>query len=115
MRGLELNDNLTSVGALFVREDKTDSSYRLWSIGDVHPAMMRVEEGGASIDLEIWKLPRKALASILLNEPPGLAVGKVILEDGSIVLGVIGESILCQGQEEITAYGGWRQYINRTE
>lgn len=113
MRGLELNENLTEVGAEFIREDETDSCYRLWTIDDIHPAMMRVEEGGRNIALEIWELPKEALASVLLNEPAGLSIGKVILKDGSIVLGVIGEAILCTNQLEITEYGGWNSYINR--
>ncbi len=112
MRGLELNENLTNVGGEFIREDKTDNCYRLWSIDDIHPAMMRVEKAGNNIDLEIWALPQKALASVLLNEPAGLSIGKVILKDKSIVLGVIGESILCKNQLEITEYGGWRSYIS---
>jgi hypothetical protein len=49
--------------------------------------------------------------SILLAEPPGLAVGKVVLRDGSIVLGVLGEPFLCEGKREITEYGGWRAYV----
>ena len=36
---------------------------------------------------------------------------KVLLEDGSIVLGVLGEPFLCEGKVEITAHGGWRTYI----
>jgi hypothetical protein len=35
----------------------------------------------------------------------------VVLKDGSIVLGVLGEPFLCEGQREITAFGGWRGYI----
>ena len=65
MRGLELNPNLIRVGAVFVRETTTAPVYRLWSIGDLHPAMMRSESGGASIALEIWSVPAEGLASIL--------------------------------------------------
>ena len=50
-------------------------------------------------------------ATILENEPPGLAIGKVALKDGTLVLGVLGEAFLCDGQREITAFGGWRAYI----
>lgn len=32
-----------------------------------------------------------------MNEPPGLCIGKVRLEDGSTVLGVLGEPALVQG------------------
>ena len=111
MRGLELNQNLIGVGGEFVREAQTQPHYRLWSIGDRHPAMLRVRAGGAAIDLEIWRLPLDALGQILLQEPPGLCVGRIALADGSEVLGVLGEPYLCENQPEITQWGGWRQYI----
>ncbi|PSU33936.1 glutamyl-tRNA amidotransferase [Photobacterium lutimaris] len=111
MRGLELNPNLTNVGGKFIREDQTDSHYRLWSINDVHPAMIRTIEANNNVDLEIWELPMEAFASVLSNEPAGLSIGKVKLADGSEVLGVLGELWLVDGQREITATGGWRNYI----
>jgi hypothetical protein len=115
MRGLELNPNLIEAGASFVRETRTAPVYRLWSIGDRHPAMQRVDEGGAAIALEVWAVPLAGLASILLKEPPGLCIGKVRLEDGSETLGVLGEPLLCRGMREITAYGGWRAYVTARE
>lgn len=111
MRGLELNRNLLDVGATFVREATTEPAYRLWSIDDRHPAMIRVRAGGASVAVEVWSVPPEGLATILLKEPPGLSVGKVKLADGQDVLGVLGEPILCEGQRDITAYGGWRAYL----
>lgn len=111
MRGLELNPNMLAVGATFVREDRTDACYRIWSIADRHPAMQRVASGGVSVALELWAVPLAGLAAILQNEPPGLAIGKVVLADGSIVLGVLGEAFLCAGQREITELGGWRAYM----
>ena len=110
MRGLELNPNLLAVGATFVREDETDACYRIWSIGDRHPAMLRTPGAGTRVALEIWDVPAAGLASILQNEPPGLAIGKVVLKDGRVVLGVLGEPFLCEGEREITAFGGWRGY-----
>ena len=82
MRGLELNPNLLAVGATFVREDETDACYRLWSIGDRHPAMLRTPGAGTRVALELWEVPAAGLATILQNEPPGLAIGKVVLKDG---------------------------------
>jgi allophanate hydrolase-like protein len=117
MRGLELNANLVSAGAEFVREAATAPVYRLWSIEDRHPAMLRSATGGASIALEIWSVPVEGLAVILQNEPPGLCIGKIRLIDGMEVLGVLGEPTLCEGQTEITSCGGWRAYaarLNRT-
>lgn len=111
MRGLDLNINLQAVRATFVRETQTEPSYRLWSIDDRYPAMIRVPTGGGAIIVEIWAIPIDSLHKILLQEPPGLCIGKVRLIDGEEVLGVLGEAIVCEGKREITQWGGWRAYV----
>lgn len=110
MRGLELNGNLLTVGATFVREAMTQPTYRLWSIGDRHPAMIKVAAGGVAIAVEVWAVSPVGMAQVLWQEPPGLCVGKVQLENGEWVLGVLGEPFLCEGQQEITQWQGWRNY-----
>jgi hypothetical protein len=47
---------------------------------------------------------------LLLGEPEGLAIGRIILADGTTLLGVLAEAILCDGQTEITSFEGWRAY-----
>ena len=111
MRGLELNGNLLTVGATFVRKTTTKPAYRLWSINDRYPAMLRVREGGVAIAVEVWAVPTTSLGTILLQEPAGLCIGKVRLSDGEVVLGVLGEPICCENQREITQWGSWRTYI----
>ena len=112
MRGLKLNHNMVAAKATFVRETQTEPAYRLWTINDEHPAMLRVTDGtGVKVVVEVWSVPVTGLAGILLNEPPGLCIGKVLLEDGSIVLGVLGEPALVEGHREITEFGGWRGYL----
>ncbi len=110
MRGLELNPNMLAVGAEFIREDQTVPDYRIYSIGDRHPGMVRVAEGGVAVAVEVWAVPPAGLASILLKEPAGLSIGKVQLANGDEILGVLAEPILCVGQREISEYGGWRAY-----
>lgn len=110
MRGLELNDNLVNVGASFVRETNTAPTYRLWSIHDQYPAMIKVETAGRAIALEVWAVPPAGLVDILLKEPPGLCIGKVRLADGEEVLGVLGEPLTVEGKREITTFGSWRAY-----
>jgi gamma-glutamylcyclotransferase (GGCT)/AIG2-like uncharacterized protein YtfP len=110
MRGLELNGNMTAAGGVFVREDQTDPHYRLWSIGDRHPGMIRVAAGGTAVALEIWELPLASFAGLLLSEPAGLAIGKVTLRGGDQVLGVLAEPWLVENQKDITAHGSWRTY-----
>ncbi|MFH7244976.1 MAG: glutamyl-tRNA amidotransferase [Spirulina sp.] len=113
MRGLELNPNLIQAGAEFLYEATTTPTYRLWSIHDQHPAMVRVSEGGVAVALEVWQIPAAGLVQVLLQEPPGLSIGKVTLSNGETVLGVLGEPILCEGQREISEFGGWRAYLTQ--
>lgn len=110
MRGLALNPNLLNVGATFDCETTTEPAYRLWTIDDRYPAMVRVAEGGVAIAVEIWNVPLAGLGVILRQEPPGLAIGKVKLANGETVLGVIGEPLTVQNRKEITQFGGWRAY-----
>ena len=113
MRGLELNHNLINAGAVFVSETSTAPAYRLWSINDAYPAMQRDEAAGASIRLEVWEISPAGLFQVLQREPPGLCIGRVELENGEQVFGVLAEACLCAGQPEITTRGGWKDYIQR--
>lgn len=111
MLGLELNGNMLAAGATFVREAETEPRYRLWSIGDRHPAMLKVTKAGRAISLEVWEISPLGLVQILQQEPPGLCIGRVRLADGEEVLGVLGEPFLLEGNREITDHGGWRAYL----
>jgi hypothetical protein len=111
MRGLELNKNLLAINAKFIRETQTEPAYRIWSIHDRHPAMLKVKKSGVAVAVEIWEVPASGLVTLLIQEPPGLSIGKVKLIDEEEVLGVLAEPFLCEGQHEITKYGGWRAYI----
>lgn len=115
MRGFSLNENLINLNAEFVSETRTYPKYRMWSIQDEYPAMIRDEKEGEKIKVELWKLSPAALVSILLKEPSGLCIGKIELEDGDVVLGVLGEPYIIFGQKEITKFGSWRDYITLTQ
>ena len=109
MRGLELNHNLLELDAVFVEEALTAPLYRLWSTNDQHPAMQRCLSGG-QISLEIWAIDSSNIGELLSREPAGLSVWKILLADNREVLGILGESFLCEGMQEITHFGGWREY-----
>ena len=49
MRELALNPNLLAVGGVFVAEAQTAPAYRLWSVRDAYPGMLRVGQGGGAI------------------------------------------------------------------
>jgi hypothetical protein len=50
------------------------------------------------------------LLRVCRGEPPELSIGWVDLNDGTRVLGVLGDPAVVEGQREITKCGGWRAY-----
>jgi gamma-glutamylcyclotransferase (GGCT)/AIG2-like uncharacterized protein YtfP len=110
MRGFELNQSLVELGGRFVSDACTAPIYRLWNVQDRYPAMLRDLQGGAEISLELWELPAGNLVSLLENEPAGLTVGRIELEDGRTVLGVLAEPYIVVNCQEITPYKGWREF-----
>lgn len=113
MRGLKLHGNLD--GAEFLGEFRTAPNYRIFSIGDVHPGMYRVEEGGISVPGEIYWLPDEVWARVEAGEPPGLYKGPVELSNGRWVDGILFPEAMTVGHREITSYGGWRAYWEALE
>ena len=77
MRGLELENNLKEVGASFIKESKTEKSYRLYSINDKYPAMIRVNKGGNTVDVELYEISEEGLKQVLSKEPPGLTIKEI--------------------------------------
>jgi gamma-glutamylcyclotransferase (GGCT)/AIG2-like uncharacterized protein YtfP len=109
MRGDVLHANLD--GARFVSEARTAPRYRLYSIGDVHPGMIPVDDGGVSVAGEIYELELEHLERIIAGEPPGLGVGVVELSGGERRLGIFWVAReLPANAVEISEYGGWRAY-----
>ncbi len=109
MRGLELHGNLA--GAELLEETRTAPAYRVHSIGDVHPGMYRADEGGASISGELYAIPIETLLRVIEGEPPGLYRGPVELIDGRVVPGILFDEATAKTHPEITALGGWREYL----
>jgi adenine/guanine/hypoxanthine permease len=111
MRGDILHANLE--GAHFVGEAQTAPSYRLYSIGDVHPGMIPAGDGdkGVSVGGEIYELELEHLERLIAAEPPGLGVGVVELAGGERKLGIFWvASELPETAIDISRYGGWRAY-----
>jgi gamma-glutamylcyclotransferase (GGCT)/AIG2-like uncharacterized protein YtfP len=109
MRGLKLHPNLE--GATFLGAFRTAPKYRVFSIGDVHPGMFRVESGGVSVAGELYELPDEVWERVHAGEPPNLYRGPVELEDGRVVPGILYPRELAEGHHrEISEYGDWRAY-----
>jgi hypothetical protein len=110
MQGQTSNNILIEAGAKFVRDARTAPFYRLWNVGDKHPAMLRDEHNGASISLELWEISPEKMIEVLEKEPPGLVLGRVLLDNGFTVMGILVEPYILADSKEITHYLGWREY-----
>jgi len=114
MRGLPLNHQLRDRGGYFVNGARTAPLYRLYALPGGpprRPGLVRVREGGAAIDLEIWALPTEHLGSFLAGVPAPLGLGAVELDSGARVTGFLCERHATEDAEDISHLGGWRQYV----
>ena len=110
LRGQPDHGNLGS--ATFVREAKTAARYRLHSVGDRHPGIYEVAQGGISIAGELYDFTDEQHAGLLASEPPDLYEGPVVLDDGSSVSAMIYPQRLIEerGWRDISRFGGWAAF-----
>ena len=111
--GLPLNPQLTRLGARLLRATRTAPCYKLYALPGTVPAkpgLVRVAEGGAAIEVEVWELPLAAYGTFVAAIPAPLGVGTLTLADGTLVQGFLCESVALAGAEDITRFGGWRAY-----
>jgi allophanate hydrolase len=116
LSGQPLNGELTTRGARLVGRALTASGYRLYRLDTTppKPGLVRSDAGGAGIEGELWELPPAGLAGLLAELPSPMALGRVALADGSEVVGFLCEPAALERAEEITAYGGWLEYLRST-
>jgi allophanate hydrolase len=115
MEGLPLNHQLSSRRATLVRRSRTIPSYRFYALPGgppFRPGLVRVPSGGASVDVEVWSVPEEHFGSFVAGIPAPLGIGRIDLEDGQQVSGFLCEAHAVEGARDITALGGWRQYLN---
>jgi allophanate hydrolase len=114
MEGLPLNQQLTSRNATLVTRTRTAPKYRFFALpgGPPHrPGLVRVATGGAAVEVEVWSVPASHFGSFVAGIPTPLGIGRVELESGEQVPGFLCESYAAATATDITALGGWRQYL----
>ncbi|MBL0944345.1 MAG: allophanate hydrolase [Hydrogenophaga sp.] len=114
LSGLPLNGQLTQRGARLLRTVRSAPEYRFVALagGPVQrPGMVRVAEGGAAIEMEIWELPLEHFGSFVAGIPAPLGIGQVRLEDGGSVCGFVCEALGAEGGTDITHLGSWRAWL----
>lgn len=114
MQGLPLNPQLQALRAEFVRADLTSSDYKLYYLANFQPArpgLIRVNQGGTSIALEIWQLPLENYGKLVASVPAPLGFGTLTLHNGEQVAGFLCEAYASENATDISAFGGWRTYL----
>lgn len=117
LSGQPLNGQLTSLGARLLAPVRTAAEYRLYAL-DTEPAkpgLVRVAEGGAQIEAELWALPRAGLGGLLAELPAPMALGRVRLADGAEHVGFLCEPAAVAGARDITSFEGWRAFLAARE
>ena len=115
LSGLPLNPQLRERGARCIATTRTAPVYRFYALPGgppFRPGLIQVPEGGVAIDVEVWRMPIEHFGSFVAGIPAPLGIGKVRLEDGSLVSGFLCEATAVAGAEDISALGGWRQYLS---
>jgi allophanate hydrolase len=96
LRGMPLNSQLTSRGAVFVEQTQTAPCYRLFTLNNSRPPK---------------DVPAGNFGAFVAEVPPPLGIGTLELIDGQRVKGFICEPVGLAGAHDITAFGGWRPYL----
>jgi allophanate hydrolase len=115
LAGLPLNGQLRERGARLLEATTTAAAYRLFALPGTtppKPGLLRVARGGERVAVEVWELPLREAGSFLALVPSPLGLGSVELADGRRVHGFVCESWAVDGAEDITAFGGWRAYLD---
>jgi len=116
LSGLPLNHQLIDRNARLMEATHTAARYRFYALAGeppFRPGLVRdIREGqGATIAVEIWRVPADHFGSFVAGIPAPLGIGKVELADGRWVCGFICEPWGIVGAKDITDVGSWRNYI----
>ena len=112
LSGMILNHQLTERGGLLKKTTESSASYRMYTVpGKVErPAMIRDEENGEALAVEVWSLPIAEFGSFVQGITQPLGIGKVELASGEYVSGFISEGYAKKLGQDITQFKGWRAY-----
>ncbi|WP_129786132.1 allophanate hydrolase [Promicromonospora panici] len=113
LSGQPLNHQLVDRGGRLVASTTTAPGYRLFALETTpaKPGLVRVADGGAPIEAEVWELPTAGFGEFVASVPAPMTIGKVLLADGSEVSGFLCEPAALDGARDITASGGWLAHL----
>jgi allophanate hydrolase len=115
LTGMPLNGQLLDLNGRLLRGTQTSDCYRLYTLeGETppKPGLIRVAaHSGSSIDVEVWQLTPAAFGKFVAAIPAPLGIGTIVLADGTSAKGFLVEPVAITHAEDISHYGGWRNYM----
>lgn len=115
LSGQPLNHQLTSRGATLLRTTRTAADYRFYALANTTPPKPGLVRNpgftGPGIEIEVWRLSPAAFGAFTAEVPAPLAIGNLVLADGTTVKGFVCEPAALTGSAEITSFGGWRAFL----
>jgi allophanate hydrolase len=115
LSGMPLNHELRSHQAQFVETIPTAPDYRLYALAGTmppKPGLLRVApKNGSAIEVEVWAMPAEPFGRFVAAIPPPLSIGSIKLADGRLVKGFLVEAEAIDGARDISAFGGWRNFV----
>lgn len=117
LEGLPLHHQLTDLDAFLLQKTHTANVYRMFALESdpPKPGLIRDENAGAAIEVEIYALSVSAFGQFVQQIPHPLGIGKLELSDGTWVSGFIAEPIVMASGCDVTQFGGWRAYLQSSK
>lgn len=112
LKGEALAHQVVDCGGRWVRTTRTAPGFALHLVADdpPRPGLVRTSGPGAAIEVDVWALPPDGWAGFVSAGVPGLAVGRVDLEDGTVLPGFVAAADEVEGRADLTPFGGWRAW-----
>ena len=111
LEGQPLNWQLRERGGKLIRATQTSTDYRLYALPGgppARPGLIRDEQQGEAIEVELWELPTANFGSFVAGIPAPLGIGKVQLADQQWHTGFICEPYAITNATDITHLKSWR-------
>jgi allophanate hydrolase len=117
LRDQPLHGQLMALQAQFRNDALTSARYRLYLLpGEpAKPGLERVADDAAGISVpgELYELSDAAFGTFVAAVPPPLAIGPVELASGLWSPGFLCQHHALRNAQDISAYGGWREWLQR--
>lgn len=114
LSGLPLNHQLTDRNAYLLEATSTSPNYQLYALPGgppYRPGLVRDEQEGVTIEIEVWAIPLEHYGSFVAGIPAPLGIGMLETEAGEWVQGFACDSYALADARNISSFGGWRAYL----